>query len=258
MKRLCSRLALIAGMILFLLCIRFQYERLRNIRVYEGTSLYHLDVGQAETKEFYTRYEEKLERRDRDEVEMVFFAEEKGQSIYNPCFFRQAEVTAIKVAGESALLFPESYSLEFSDKDGCLLSRSAALSLFGDTEVIGADVIFHGVNYKVRGIVNDEKNIFVYEGSAAAKTGNIEGGGKRFDHLLIKVKDHDGGKRDAQQVFLTLEISGKMGKFNWKELIAGEKSCVEIRWLEWTVQLIAAAAMCGILFLTGICRRIFY
>lgn len=94
---------------------------------------------------------------------MIFFTEQKGKILENPDWYRQTETDVVEICGDSTLLFSYGYPLEPGDTKGCLIGEETALVLFGGRQVIGEQVVYEGVAYEIRGILQG-KNIFVIQG----------------------------------------------------------------------------------------------
>lgn len=99
--------------------------------------------------------------------DILFFTEKKKQYVENPEWYRRTQTTAVEILGDSTLLFPFAYPLEPGDLKGCLLGEESAWELFGDTKVIGEEIVYEGKTYEIRGIL-PERNILVIEGGEDA------------------------------------------------------------------------------------------
>lgn len=95
--------------------------------------------------------------------DVVFFREKKNQAVENPQWYRRTKTTAVEIIGDSTLLFPFGFPLEAGDVKGCLLGEDSARELFGGTEVVGAEILYEGNTYEIRGILQ-ERDILVIEG----------------------------------------------------------------------------------------------
>ncbi len=82
---------------------------------------------------------------------------------------RQVSAPTLALCGSSAVLFPEVTALEYGDTDRCLLGRETAARLFGDNRVEGLRVSFAGRECEVTGVLQNIRELFVYELAAGEK-----------------------------------------------------------------------------------------
>lgn len=97
---------------------------------------------------------------------------------------RKVQVPVLALCGSSALLFPAAAVLEYKDTGRCLLGRETAARLFGDDRAEGLRVSFAGREYEVAGVLQDVRELFVYELAAEEKL--------PLQRLTVECDDHAG------------------------------------------------------------------
>lgn len=98
------------------------------------------------------------------------FGREDGESV---------QCTAISKVGDNRLIFPQTSLLDDKDSQGCILSKKAALDIWGSEKVVGLDVYCGEEKYIVRGIMDRMEKIAIV---------NISSGGKNTFRYLTSGK----------------------------------------------------------------------
>lgn len=123
-----------------------------------------------------------------EQIDLVFWEEREHSLLTNKTNLRNNECTAILVVGDSRLLFTEQNTLYKEDKQGCLLSSSSAIELFGSEQVEGLSVLFQGKEYVVRGVLDETQPlILVNAGETDTISLSYITSGKRGGNLENKI-----------------------------------------------------------------------
>lgn len=123
-----------------------------------------------------------------EQIDMVFWEEREHSLLMNKTNLHSNECTAILVVGDSRMLFTDQNTLYKGDEQGCLLSSSSAIKLFGSEKVEGLSVLFQGKEYVIRGVLEETQPLILVN---AGKTDTISlsymTSGKRGGNLENKI-----------------------------------------------------------------------
>lgn len=152
-------------------------------------------------------------------ISFAFWKDTNYRYIQNPDYARTAEVTARAVRGNTGCIFQESNGLRMGDKDVCLIDRKTAILLFGTAQVIGKQVIYQEKKYSIQGILQEQKELFVY--TCEYESEEISS----FDHLSLRVVEGKNQEMMAQYVQNAFNLTGELTKKNqiWKNLLLHKK-----------------------------------
>lgn len=176
-KRGSAPLALLLSAVLCLGCF-CQLSGMDTLE-YRISYLWESPVSMPSAAEVYRLHQEGLP------VNALWWTHTGKQEIGSEPLQRQVQVSALALCGSSGLLFPEAAALEYEDTDRCLLGRETAARLFGDDQVEGLRVSFGEREYEVAGVLQDIKELFVYELDAGEKqplqrlTADCDGSGSK-------------------------------------------------------------------------------
>lgn len=218
-----------------------------NFKNYRDVHILHLKRAAAPSQVFPSSFTQEEET-----IAITLFSEEKGQVISNSYFNRLTEVTAISICGSSALLFPDSYPLEKEDLTGCLIDAHTAWKLFGDVDVIGADIDYQGQIYEIRGLLDHPVPVFLYEVSLSSLSLKEEEN-ILFSYVAAKAFHPSEKQEVVQKLKNKYNLDGQESILNfnripdfnlsWKEhksalwhLILKENNCVETAYLTYLSQ----------------------
>lgn len=132
-----------------------------------------------------------------------------NQTFSNPDLNKTLECQMIYIYGSSSLVCLSSGELMDDDLTGCILSSAAAWQLFGETGIIGGEVIYNNRTYYVRGVYENETpgvivpalTVFAKEETSAAAedtpytdipepgVGNMQEAS--FDKILVKPSNNE-------------------------------------------------------------------
>lgn len=93
--------------------------------------------------------------------EYALWEELEGEVVSNPNLNRQYKVSVTAVRGSFRVLLPQAYWMGDSDGEGCFLDRTAALGVFGSTDVVGKQLLYEGRQLTVRGVTDDRGGIML-------------------------------------------------------------------------------------------------
>ena len=115
--------------------------------------IYYLDSGMT-----LSQLKEMKESEDAldDAVPFSSYGRLEDQTFDNPELGRTMTGPALLLFGDSSLIFHSTGELFADDKNGCLLSTSAAWQLFGESYVSRGLLSWQGRDYTVRGVFEDE------------------------------------------------------------------------------------------------------
>lgn len=99
------------------------------------------------------RYEEMIRTESQAEIAapFVLWTQLEAKTIFSPSG-RETQTAVILARGDMQLLF--SFPLALEDQTGVLIDRNTAHALFGSSDGVGAEIIYHEKKYKVRGLLN--------------------------------------------------------------------------------------------------------
>ena len=98
-----------------------------------------------------------------NDMDVVFWQENKSETVINLDYNRSVEVKTMGIAGDASVLFPDSNRLTAGETGYCILGTDTAWQLFGSTRIIGRSVQINGETYQVAGIEYQDKKLCVYE-----------------------------------------------------------------------------------------------
>ncbi len=96
-------------------------------------------------------------------LDVVFWQENKTQTVTNPDYNRSIDVKTIGIAGDCSILFLNSNGLLSGETGYCILGKKTAWQLFGSAKVAGRRVVINEKTYQIAGIEYQEKELCVYE-----------------------------------------------------------------------------------------------
>ncbi len=128
------------------------------------------------------------------ELRFTVWGVRAGVIVENTFLEREAEVSAIPIAGRSDLVLAADVRLDPTDSEGCLVSGDLAYELFGTSAATDRVLTFEGAEYTVRGILEEAENTMVYQCRADAVEETV------LDTVTIDVPQ-DMYKKDVLQEF---------------------------------------------------------
>lgn len=134
-----------------------------------------------------------------DGIDVLFWQENKFDTVVNVDYNRNIEVKTMGVAGDAFILFPNSNGLPAGETGYCILGEDTAWQLFGSTRIIGRCVEINGENYQVAGIEYQEKELCVYELSPERI--------QEITNIAIRSKNREQIEMDKQMVESAMNIS---------------------------------------------------
>ncbi len=214
-----------------------------KVKNYQDIHIIHLSKEASPSKVFPSS-----SIKEEETIAITLFSEEKGQIISNKYFNRFTEVKAISIFGSSTLLFPNSYPLEKEDLTGCLIDIHTAWELFGDVDVVGANIDYQNKTYEIRGLLNHPVPVFLYESPMSPPSLKEEEENILFSQVAAKALHPSDKKEVAQKLRNLYNLEGQESILNfgripdfnlsWKEhksalwyLILKESNCVETVYL---------------------------
>jgi hypothetical protein len=134
----------------------------------------------------------------------------KEQTFSNPDLGKSLTSDTVYIYGSSSLICQADGELLDDDLSGCILSSDAAWQLFGETSVIGGEVVYQNKTYYVRGVYeNDEsvvilpaQSIFAQNASDSADDETSDDSSDAaFDKIIIKPELEDAKRSEYIQAF---------------------------------------------------------
>lgn len=119
-----------------------------NISQYTGAYAMEIQSDNAEQEE---------------SLNFTFWGNQGKEEVSGVELQRSQTCEIVAICGNSRNLYENAPALYTEDKSGCLLSESAALALFGDTNVVGVSVIFQEKTLVIRGVIPQKQPLLVYE-----------------------------------------------------------------------------------------------
>lgn len=87
-------------------------------------------------------------------LDLLFIANQ-DETVSNPKLYKEAKSSLVVLVGEKRLFSNENLRLDSDDLEGCLLSETLVLKLFGSKEVKDKKVMIKGQKFIVRGVLSD-------------------------------------------------------------------------------------------------------
>lgn len=158
----------------------------------------------------------------------LFYEQEQQETLTNRDLNRSSQATAIRLYGNSSLLFNDAYPLTPNSPDECLINIPVALELFGDSNVYDAVITWQNKDYTVKGVLPEsELPLFIVETNQSSDT---------FSYLYCKQFDPLLGEETMNAYFLANNINASesamtMSHKNLMSLITKENTYYEILFL---------------------------
>lgn len=156
---------------------------------------------------------QEMERLLEDGLDVLFWKEDKSDTVINLDYNRSIEVKTMGVAGDASILFPNSNGLPAGETGYCILGENTAWQLFGSTRIIGRRVAINGENYQVAGIEYQEKELCVYELSPDKS--------QEIAYAAISSKSREQVEMDKRKVEMVLDIS--LNKISTHDILSYNK-----------------------------------
>ncbi|MCD8014965.1 MAG: hypothetical protein LUG99_17680 [Lachnospiraceae bacterium] len=101
---------------------------------------------------------------DQNLADMIFWTQKSEQviSVTEPVE-RETEANVILIRGDPRLLVGNYNVPQSGDTSGCLLDKSIALKLFGNTDVIGLSVCYDGREYQILGLLDISESAIIIQ-----------------------------------------------------------------------------------------------
>ncbi|MCI8410078.1 MAG: ABC transporter permease [Lachnospiraceae bacterium] len=160
-----------------------------------------------------TNVKQEMERLLEDGLDVLFWKEDKSDTVINLDYNRSIEVKTMGVAGDASILFPNSNGLPAGETGYCILGENTAWQLFGSTRIIGRRVAINGENYQVAGIEYQEKELCVYELSPDKS--------QEIAYAAISSKSREQVEMDKRKVEMVLDIS--LNKISTHDILSYNK-----------------------------------
>lgn len=85
-------------------------------------------------------------------VKFAVWRQDDRKTVENEAFGRSCTASVLLVHGDASLIMPSGAALSDEDRSGCLIDRETALTLYGDDNPAGAQLLYDGRVYTVRGV----------------------------------------------------------------------------------------------------------
>lgn len=112
-----------------------------------------------------------------EKYHVAAFAETGRITVRAPDTGREAEVSVIVTAGDSGLITgsrPESGSFGLNETGECLISRTAALELFGNEAAAGLTVTLERKDWLIRGVLDAKRSVILLPAEKETLLTNLE------------------------------------------------------------------------------------
>lgn len=159
--RISDWMRIIICMVLLVICVAMGFRELRGFQSQDGRWSYVSNGGIS-----LQTAEEILEAvaSDQNLTDMVFWAQKSDQviSVTEPVE-RETEANVILIRGDPRLLVGNYNVPQSGDTNGCLINKSTALKLFGNTDVIGLSVCYDGREYQILGLLDISESAIIIQ-----------------------------------------------------------------------------------------------
>jgi hypothetical protein len=134
----------------------------------------------------------------------------KEQTFSNPDLGKSLTSDIVYIYGSSSLICQADGELLDDDLSGCILSSDAAWQLFGETSVIGGEIVYQNKTYYVRGVYeNDDSVVILPAQSIFAQNASDsdddetsdDSSDAAFDKIIIKPELEDAKRSEYIQAF---------------------------------------------------------
>jgi len=167
MRAIKKHISTIVLIILILICLGISILYSQQGGTYDNVQMFYQGSGAISGSVAIDM--EKTESKEDVQVNYTLWGEIKGESVLYPELYRTANVTAMVISGESRLILGSSWNLTANDKTGCLIDKTTAYALFGDTEVVGQVIQFDNKEYTIRGLVEKAEKEIVVQSTSVTK-----------------------------------------------------------------------------------------
>lgn len=139
----------------------------------------------------------------------VLWSQDGGHVAANPDLAATIEIEVVSYEGDLGLLLPDTAPFP-AEPDACILSSAASVSLFGQPDATGLDVLIDGIPYRAVGALPSDEPLAVREGGAD----------RAFARLTTRAFDADGFPVTADLAASVLDANVEMLDVRGAELLA--------------------------------------
>lgn len=141
-----------------------------------------------------------MEKQYQSENNITFWKQIDGAIVVNDDLERSVNADVIAVRGDSRVVINEGVPLEAYDSEICVLGKQVAFDLYGTTDIVGLFVSYNGREYEVVDVLDDNKNVFIYEVQA--------GDTVNFDRVTALVKSDETSLKCINRLGISYGING--------------------------------------------------
>lgn len=182
---------------LFFLCFALARSAALGLENQSFASLRTLVLSRALTAGEGVGIQEK-ELAQEHPVRFVLWSQQTGVFVENRELNRSALCGAVALWGDSGFLISSTVPLTEDDWEGCLLDKSTSMTLFGNPNPAGSEVVLSGKKYIVRGVLESERPLAVVLAQNEA-----------LDRLTLRVPEGDPPQQTIDSFTLRNGISGE-------------------------------------------------
>ncbi len=177
-------------LLLFLLCFGYVLHLHTVLSEYQTPVIYTTEEGFSVEAVSSLREEESIQELG---VSFTAVGTVKNQLFSNADLERSTKGTLLFLDGNAGVLRACTGELFADDTTGCVISTQAAWELFGETELLGGEIVVNDVTYQVRGVFEDDSVLVFLPADTYAASLGASNETEESDEGMNAVEESDDG-----------------------------------------------------------------